>query len=113
MSSHHSLESLALLPPTVKGLIIAAVVIQVVVLAAALRRWLQLPAGERPMDLPKPVWLAVILVCNIIGPVAFVIALRRHRTHNAEPATGPGCTGSAPDRAGLVTRLYPPDRTTR
>ena len=113
MQSHYSLESLALLPPSVKGIIVAAAIIQVVVLVAAIRRWQQLPTGARLLELPKSGWLAAIIICNILGPVAFLIAFRRHRRINADPVTDPGCTGSAPDRAELLGQLYPPGRNPR
>jgi hypothetical protein len=70
------------------------------------------PDNELPSGLPRPVWLVLLLILPILGPVLWLVASRGDSNHTAggrRPPHKPSARGGAPSRRGPIGPDDDPD----
>lgn len=99
------MDNLANLPPSTQTLLAAAVVIQVgvaVVSLVVLARW----PRSRVLSIGKPVWALVIVLGQMVGPIAFLVAAAMDRRRDGDEETAASPSDRRPDAPTVVADLY-------
>ncbi|WP_296137686.1 PLDc N-terminal domain-containing protein [uncultured Tessaracoccus sp.] len=108
MPDQDPIAALAALPLAVQLLIAGLAVLQLALMVVALVRLARWPE-QRLAGLPKPAWVAIVLLGQLVGSVAFLLVHRRARA-DAEARKRWAASqqaGDAPSGPGdVVERLY-------